>query len=225
MQKDKNVFSIEAHDKWELGDKINNDLKNEHLKERGMRGWVEIYEVKDGNKELISKNNLVVYQGRAWAATRIFNTENAEVVTDKDEFICWFGLGSGGTPEGDPFTPNSPTNLDTDLSTPVGISQTDATCADFYDGWYHKHPFDSVAFEQDPDNSLKYLIVKVTTTIGVEDANGSTGTQLINEAGLFSSLSAAGGYSGDFHLFARVTFPTIAKDNSRQLLFIWYIYV
>jgi hypothetical protein len=57
--------------------------------------------------------------------------------------------------------------------------------------------------------------------MGLDDGVG----QLMNEAGLFTAASSAPGYSGTFHLFAKVTFPTIYKSDTRELLFVWYLYV
>ena len=82
-------------------------------------------------------------------------------------------------------------------------------------------PFDQIEFERDPLNDDKWLILKVTVTIGVDDANGSQ----ISEAGLFTAESSAGGWAGDFFLFARVTFSSIVKTSDRRLVFVWYLYV
>ena len=184
-------------------------------------GFVEVYDVlPDGSKKLIGKNNLVLYQGREYIAERIFNVENASTSTDKDHFISWFGLGEGGAPVGDPLNPDSPVSTDTDLDTEIPINATDTACADFRSGSYWKHPFDNIVFEQDGNNNNEWLIVKVTTTIGSDDSNGYN----LNEAGLYLSASSSGGHGVPFYLFSRVTFPTIVKDSSRQLMFVWYIY-
>lgn len=189
---------------------------------RKPQGFVEIYEVDDKDKKkLVGKKNLVTYSGREWLATKIFNTENIHIDSTAAEFICWFGLGTGGCPVGDPLNPTSPTNLDTDLDTECSMNATDPTYADFKSGAYYKHPLDSVIFEQDTDNANAYLICRVTVTIGIDDANGNN----INEAGLFICDDNTGGAVGPFHLFSRVTFPSIVKTTDRQLIFVWYIYV
>jgi len=188
------------------------------------KGFVEIYEVNDDNKEeLIGKHNLVVYQGREWLISRAFNVVNANIIPQPDEYITWFGVGDGGAPIGDPLNPTSPTNLDVDLDNPVMINATDSTCADYRlipDVGYYKHPFDSLTYEQDGDNYNYWLIARVSTTLGANDANGFN----LNEAGLYTAASDTGGYAGPFNLYARVTFPTIVKNSSRQLLFVWYVY-
>jgi len=213
--------------------KINDNYGDECLKDdtvkqssesRKPEGYVEIYDVNEnGEQQLVGKHNLVVYQGREWIAERIFAVNNTNISSDPAWWINWFGIGSGGAPVGDPLTPTSPISTNTDLDTPLPINPTDTNLADFDGSDYYKHPFDSIVYEQDAANSNKYLIAKITTTIGTDDGNGS-GSQNINEAGLFMSSSDSGGHSGPFMIFSRVTFPTIVKDITRQLMFIWYIY-
>jgi len=188
--------------------------------DRKPQGFVEIYEATEDQKKLIGKHNLVVYLGREWLAVRALATANGNITPQHNEFINWFGLGDGGTLPGDPFDPVSPTNEDTELDNEIGINATDATCADFHDGYYYKHPFDGVTYEQDPENSNSWLLARVLITIGSQDANGHQ----ISEAGLYTSANDSGGYAGPFHMFSRVTFPTIVKNASRQLIFVWYLY-
>jgi len=189
---------------------------------RKPEGYVEIYDIDDkGNLTLIGKHNLVVYCGREWLATRIFNTENPNIDSTAGEFISWVGVGTGGAPVGDPLNPTAPTNYDTDLDTEVMINATDPLCADVRVDGRYKHPIDSITFDQDSNNGWKYLIVNATTTIGIDDANGNN----ISEAGLFASSSRMGGYSGNFTLFARITHPTVVKESSRQIIYVWYLYV
>jgi hypothetical protein len=213
---------IEIEDRY--GDICFGDSSKFSPSERRPQGFVNIFEVdKNGNKELVGKSNLVLYQGREIVASRMFDLQNPNISASPNEFIGWFGLGSGGAPVGNPFIPNPPNSTDTDLTTPIMINPTDATCGDFnitLEG-YTKHPFDSVNFQQDSNNSNKYLVIQVLTTMGLDDGVG----QLMNEAGLFTAASSAPGYSGTFHLFAKVTFPTIYKSDTRELLFVWYLYV
>jgi len=79
-------------------------------------------------------------------------------------------------------------------------------------------------------NDNKWMVIKVTTIIGIDDANGvAVGGQALNEAGLYTAESNVGGYgfqdSTKFALFARVTFPTLLKDSTRRLQFVWYLFV
>lgn len=180
-------------------------------------GYVEIY---DENKQLIGKSNIVVYTGREVVTSRMFNIQNPNITPTPSEFICWFGIGTGGCPVGDPLNPISPSNTDTDLETPVGINASDATYADFHDGYYYKHPIDSVEFDRDDENDNAYLIAKISVTLSIYDGNDNN----LSEAGLFTAASDAGGYAGNFTLYARITFPTVVKTSSRQLTFIWYTF-
>lgn len=206
------------------------DRKKRSKPDERPKGYVEIYEVSnDGKKELVGKNNLVVYLGREWLVSRAFNSVNSYITPQPDEFITWFGVGDGGCPISDPMDPVSPANTNTDLDNSVMINSTDMHCADYRDPdpdehpeykGYYKHPFDEVTFEQDSDNYNRWLLMRVTTTLGASDAN----TYYINEAGLFTASSENGGYAGPFHLYARVTFPSIMKTNARQLMFVWYVF-
>jgi len=201
---------------------------------RRPKGIVEIYEVgKDGKKKLVRKSNLVVYRGREMLTQRLVDVDNTDGTYSyprptKDEFLSWFGLGDGGVTPADPFDPIPPTLTDEDLSARIMINATDASSADYHivsagyaDEGYYKHPFDNIIFERDLLNDSKWLVVKITTTIGTDDANGFQ----LSEAGLFSSESKAGGYSGQFSLFARVTFPSMVKTTDRRLIFVWYLYL
>jgi hypothetical protein len=221
---DEKDMVIKIKDKY--GDCLSDSSMGSGLKKSAERpkGFVEIYEVDKDTKKLIAKPNLVVFQGREGLLSSAFRTRNVNIAPLEDEFICWFGVGNGGCPIGDPLNPTAPTVEDLDLVSNVMINASDATCGDWrvepeVEGYY-KHPFDSVSFEQDPDNYNYWLVGRISTTISNEDANGYN----LNEAGLFSAASSAGSYSGHFSLYARVTFPTIVKTDSRQLLFVWYVY-
>ena len=184
-------------------------------------GYVEIFEIKNKEeKQLVGKHNLVLYTGREWLGSRIFNVQNSSISATPSEFIAWLGLGDQGTPISDPLNPTPPTNDDTGLNNDIMINATDSTDGDYRLSpvvGYYKHPIDSVVYEQDSNNSNAYLICKVTTTIGPNDANGYD----LSEAGLFTAVDQ----DGPFHIYSRVTFPTIVKDSSRILTFVWFIYV
>lgn len=196
---------------------------------RQPKGVVEIFEVVDNEKrKLIHKGNLVVYLGREMLIQRALNYNNVNVTPTKDEFICWFGLGDGGVRPADPLIPIPPVNTNNDLSSPVMINDSIITIyADYQtiagiytkEGYYKKR-FDSIEFESDNLNDDRYLITKITTTIGVNDANG----EQLSEAGLFSAESDTGGYSGQFSLFAKLTFPALIKTADRRLIFLWYLF-
>ena len=210
--------------------------------ERRPRGEVHIYEqVDDGRKKLVEKSNLIVYLGREMLAQRLVNTNNSLVNPTKDEWVQWLGVGDGGVRPADPLDPTPPINSDEYLYSPVMISDTTSSLyadphttgevrtEDSYSypstGYYKKifdqEPANQIAFETDILNDDRYLIIKITTTIGVNDANGAQ----LSEAGLFSAASDTGGYSGQFNLFARVTFPSLIKTADRRLIFVWYLYL
>jgi len=209
---------------------------------RRPQGEVHIYEeTDDGKEKLIHKSNLVVYLGREMLAQRLVNVDNSAVTPTKDEYLQWFGVGEGGVRPADPLDPTPPINDDVCLYSPVMISDTtSALYADphtagfsrpeddflypstgFYKKIFDQEPTNQIEFQTDILNDDKYLVIKITTTIGVNDANG----QQLSEAGLFSAESSAGGYSGQFSLFARVTFPSLIKTSERRLIFVWYLYV
>jgi len=193
-------------------------------------GYVEIYEVDDsGNKKLIAKPNLVLYIGREWLASRIFNLNNANITATKDEFISWFGLGDGGVIPGDPLNPAPPALTDTGLSQQIMITATDSSASDYHvvdaehpEEGYYKIPFDSIEFQQDSLNDDKWLVIKTVTTVGASFANDKQ----LSEAGLFSCESDLGGQDPrNYTIFARVTFPSIVKTSDRRLIFTWFLYV
>ena len=230
----KDVKTTVIHAKEYYGDNCLIDSVQEQQSERRPKGVVEIYEEQpDGKLKIVKKSNLVIYLGREMLAQRLVNTENASATPTKDEFVSWFGLGDGGVRPADPFVPVPPTLNDGDLypygmASNVMISATDSSAADYHivspgfsQEGYYKHPFDSIEFERDTLNDSKWLTIKITTTIGVDDANGSQ----LSEAGLFSAESRDGGYAGQFSLFARVTFPSMVKTIDRRLVFIWFLYV
>jgi len=188
---------------------------------RKPEGFVEIYEVdKNGNQQLIGKSNLVVYVGRELLAQKLLRINNPSVDTQWEEGLYWLGVGSGGCAPSDPFNPNPPVSTDTGLYTDVPISDTNPVCADERNGYFYKKPIEAFEFQQDPYNDNSWLIIQTVSRISVSECLG----EYISEAGLFTSLENTPGYAGPFHLFSRVTFPTIAKTDTRQLLFIWYIY-
>ncbi len=174
------------------------------------------------------------------------------VAGNKDMWLNWFGLGQGAADtecspgSGDVFAPEPPANEDTELACPIMINATDTSSADYhiindpdYPGGdcqgtgglypttgYYKHPFNAISFEKDALNDNKWIVIKISTVIGIDDANGTNPAgQPLNEAGLYTAASDQGLYDGDFALFARVTFPTLLKDSTRRLQFVWYLFV
>jgi len=208
-------------------------------KPRKPEGFVEIYEsVNGGEKKLLGKHNLVVYQGREWIAQRVVDTRNAAVTPTQNEFICWFGVGSGGTLVASPLNPLTTASTDAELTNPVPIHVNDDDVSIVYTnrqdgipGDYYKKEFDNITFNQDSDNDNKWLITKITMIIDNDDCNDTDVVGLytnnhLNEAGLYTCNTSQGGSAqvGPWNIYARVTFPTIVKDTNRQLTIIWYLY-
>ena len=223
MEKTKDIL-VQINDTYGetcLGDGCNLPLDVDEVP-RKPQGSVEVFEVdEEGNKKLLEKsNNLVLYQGREYLAEMLLNTNNANTDPDTSDFLCWFGLGDGGADPADPFTPYPPTNNDTSLVNDIPFSTLSANHGDLRTGYYYKQKFDSAAFEQDSANDNAWLVVNITTTIIAADANDYE----LSEAGLYLASSDTTGYSGDFWLFARVTYPVIVKTSSRRLVFVWYLY-
>lgn len=227
---DKKIKTTEIEIRDHYGDKCLSDAVNDGGGDRGKpEGYVEIYEQKEGGeRKLVGRHNLVMYLGREQIAQRIVNADNPSVTPTKDEYITWFGLGDGGVLPADPIDPIPPILTDTDLYSLVMINATDSSSADYHvvdathpEEGYYKHPFDSIEFEQDSMNDDKWLVIKITVNIGIDDANNYQ----LSEAGLYTAESPSGGYGGPFHLFARVTFPSLVKTTDRRLIFRWFLYV
>lgn len=211
-----------------LADSLNKTFQGDRVKPQG---YVEIYEEgDDGKKKLVGRHNLVLYIGREWLAQRIVNRNNSlgNAPNSKDDYINWFGLGDGGVIPGDPFNPSPPIITDTELSSRLMINAIDSSAADYHivepgypEEGYYKIPFDTIDFEQDAQNDDTQLVIKITVIVNTDDANGKQ----LSEAGLFTAESNAGGYSGNFNIFSRVTFPSIVKTIDRRIIFNWFLYV
>jgi len=220
-------YEIEATDYY--GDCLFDSMNQKFVKRRRPQGLVKIYEVGDnGDKKLTHKTNLVVYNGREGLAQRLVNINNPLITASKDEFLTRFGLGDGGVDIADPFVPLAPVISDDTLNSNVMINATDSSNADYHvvsagypeEGFYKK-PFESVAFEADVLNDNRWIVIRISITIAAADANGSQ----LSEAGLYTASSGAGGHSGNFSLFSKVTFPTIVKTDARRLVFVWFLFL
>ena len=220
------VYGI-IDDSYTLGESIHKRKENV----RGPQGYVKIFSSEDGQTftQHGEDFNIVVYQGREFVAQKIVEVNSGAKAAWSDK-ISWFGIGSGGAPLSHPLQPTSPQAVDIELASPVMINSDDLMLADNKSAigdqpaGRYKHPFESVTFAQDTENNDKNLIIKITTTIGKNDANGN-GTQYLHEAGLYTSTSSDPSSATNFNLFSRITFPTFVKDNTRSLVFIWYIYL
>lgn len=174
-------------------------------------------EIKDqyGNL-LFQKKNLIVYSGRTIFAQNLFNYARIGGSGDKDLFLSWVSIGSGGADPADPLTPYTPDLTDTGLGTEVIMNASDPLTADSG----KKRKFDSIEILQDSNNNDEYLIVKTTTTIDRNAANGNN----INEAGLWLADTDDPAAVTRFVLASRITFPTIVKNNQLELILSWYYF-
>jgi len=163
------------------------------------------------------KDNLIVWSGREIVPQKLFNVDRISGSNEKDLFICWFGLGTGGADPLDPLNPISPDSSDTALNNEIVIDSSDPLNAD----GGRKKPFDAnIEFLQDTANGSKWLISKATITINDTDANGND----LSEAMLYLADTNDASTVTTFKAWARVTFSTIRKDSDRELIFLWFVY-
>jgi hypothetical protein len=227
MEKESNTLEINICDQLKFKDSAGTKRRNMDydqdviIDKRRPAGVVQIYEIdkETGQRKLLRKKNLVTYTGREWIASRLVGLENGNVDQSPDEVIRWAGLGSGAL--GDPLDPDSPANDNTALGEDIALNSTGGSgYADYNEisGEYFKKVIntDDIIFETDESNDFRWLVLKFSFQILPDDAVGKT----INEAGLFTAESDV----GPFHLFSRVTFPSIVKTIGRDLLFVWYVY-
>jgi len=206
------------------------------------RGEVKIFEkrIEGTEKKLYlvgQSSNLIVYHGRNWLMQRAFGQDyNTGAFSGwSDLKIGWFAIGTGAAPS-DPMTPTAPTLGDIALAThgtiTNGTSFVTVSAKEY-------HTFDSITYEVDSDATGyvgydNYLKAKIQTTLTSTEANSDGGAsgysgytyyQDINEAGLyFSNVSTVSPPPTTVEMFARVTFATIRKTNTRELVFNWYIF-
>jgi len=170
------------------------------------RGEVTIFEKKNGIlKQLERKDNLIVFDGRAWLAKKAFGVsmENNDDEMYKKE-IRFFGLGNGGGEPGNPLQAGVTLGQDTDLYGPVrlrselqpGDPGSSLYASKYISGesvfGYFKR-FSSVTIREDranpyenESNVIQYppLIAEARIEISSDDANGES-YEDINEAALF----------------------------------------
>lgn len=102
------------------------DGNNIVINESPVKGFVEVKRI-DKNGNIIShdgRHNLVVYRGRSYILSRMFNTpihNSGDTANMQDKFISYFGIGSGGAADYG-FTPNKVEPTDVDLIIPGDIS-------------------------------------------------------------------------------------------------------
>ena len=168
------------------------DIKDDGTKKLIRKKNLVLYQGRETLAQMLVKTNTVDDEGAAPTVAPAGN---------KDMWLNWFGLGQGAADtecnpgSGDVFAPEPPTNEDTELRCPIAIN-TDSSSADYHmatDPGYpgsglctfspwpdvteypqtgnYKHPLDTVTFEQDNLNDNKWIVIKITVVIGVDDAN------------------------------------------------------
>lgn len=178
-------------------------------------GWLEIYN--NNNSELLFKSNKIVYDGREIFAQRVFGENRVTGSGDKDLFLRYMTVGTGGCDPGDPNLPLDPDLEDHGLDTEIVIDLADPDCIP--DG--KKKKFASVEFLQDINNNNRYVIAKATVVIGRTQCNG----QSLNEAGLWFSDNSNPAAATRFVLASRITFPSITKNDTLELVLAWYYFM
>ena len=178
----------------------------ENLEQRDrIVGLVEIFK---NNSEFIERGkNLVVFDGREFAASKVFNIGN---------FTNWnithFGIGNGGT-SSDGTTKIGPNDNDADLYNPLILNSSDSS--------YLRNgilkPINSKELILDSGTG-KYTTVLNTLTINVGDEPDLVAPVKINEVGLFFTNS-----QGDWKLFSHYTTTDKILEENESITFKWYI--
>ena len=167
-------------------------------------GIVEIYK----DDDFIERGkNLVVYDGREYVASKIFDL--GDFTNYK---ITHFGIGSGGT-SSDGVTLLGAQDSDTDLYKPLTLNSNDSS--------YLRNgilkPINSKELIID-DNTNKYTCGLFTLTVRVADEPDLQAPVKVNEAALFST------YGKNWKIFSHYcTTDKILRENE-SITFKWYIF-
>ena len=193
--------------------------------------------VRDPNTGAIlqTRKNLVIRRGREFSLRKMFNIPYSSETTVQlgNRFINLFGIGTGGTPSSEPFTPLVPTPGDSELNNPVPFriapSSTPLSGSDalkYFDGRtmssnisYYKKTFTNATLILDDANDDYYC--KLTLNIDSTDARGS----IISELGLYTSMLSNGIYSNPL-MATRVTFQSepLTIGTNKGLEIEYYVY-
>lgn len=182
------------------------------------------------------RKNLVLRSGREFDLRKIFGIPYAgeSVAALNSRTLCVFGIGTGGSPVANPFTPIAPTPADTELNTRVAfrtanaarpLSSTDAlkytdSVTTGAETAYFKKTFTSTP-SVTIDTARDQVYVKVPLSISAQDARD----QLISELALYTAVQNSNVYSG-FKIFSRVTFQTepLQSATGKALDIDYYVY-
>jgi len=166
-------------------------------------GVVEIYK----NNEFIERgNNLVVYDGRELAASKVFDLGNYT-----NWKITHFGVGKGGT-SSDGTTKIGPNDSDTDLYSPLTLNKSNSN--------YKRNgilkPINSKELIID-ENTNKYTAVKNVLTIVVSEEPDLETPATIDEVALFATNG------NNWKIFSHYTTTRKILEENESITFEWYI--
>jgi len=217
---------------------------SEKVQYNSVKGRVRIYEhkIKNSDKKLYllrDTTNLVVFRGRNWLAQRAFNTNMSSTTIDmKSLYPCWLAIGTGATIAGNPTAVSSPDLTNTELSA-HGVIDSGIRYVTVDVKQYHLFDNGYPTIIEDTEVSAvglttlndRKLIAKTITTFEANEANNDGG---ISDSSSYQEISEAGVFVSDsddiypvptiMRLFARVTFPTVVKNNSVRLIIEWEFY-
>jgi hypothetical protein len=217
----------------------------------GVAGRVVIRNPKTG-EVVLDKWNTIVLRGRVFAIEKLFGDvvpngtlQGATVYKQNlSRVLVAFGIGTGGTPIGNPFSPTPPSFSDMDLAAPAPFRKyvsndlanypalTPAEMLLYSDSrttvaagvtttTYYKKQFESVpvwSIDTVGNEVYKKLILRIDEL----DARSMN----INELALYMGhYDPVMNTMADLEIFSRITFPTEnLNDPSKQLLIEYYIY-
>ena len=222
------------------------DHKVDGRKEPQLQGFVVVKDAETG-KVLLAKKNLVVRKGREMTLRQIFRIPgsiNGETESSlKDKSILLFGIGSGGAPNNDPFSPFAPTPSDEGLNAEMPfrlITAADAMAPGeavlYSDGrsstggtteWYKK-TFSNGHGDLTIDPATDEVYVKLRLQISKAEARD----QFVNELGLFwakynASATEQNAKYSEYAMFSRITFFTepLPSNTNKALDIDYYVYL
>lgn len=223
--------NIKAEEQEILNSEGSCGIKQELESRETIKGKIEIFEE---NKKIEETTNVVVFSGREWLAQRAFGTVNVNTNYNSgvDWTISYVAFGQGGATS-DILTPSPAESVDEGLKSPVMLNKNESnylTVESDTPNWQLKSIENRFDYDEDSANLNRQLIVSINNTLLKTDANGPDSDNPtyydINEIGLFITDPNIGDPvdKSNISLFARTTFSTLRKVQTRQLVFSWKIY-
>ena len=171
-----------------------------------------IVEIRNKRGDILERtNNLVVYDGREFAASKVFN---------KGNYVNWnithYGVGKGGTSNTDPTSKIGPDDNDTGLYDALTLNSSDSSY--LAGGTLKPIGSENIIIEQDPNTNNHYTRVKINLVIDPAQEPDLLTPAKINEAGIFCTDS-----NGNYKIFAHVTFTDKYIEQNEKLFITWYI--